>query len=305
MRRAPGAGRRQHAPNGSAARFNPAPPGPAPVRSLFVTGTDTGVGKTIVAAGLARAAAKSGRTVAVYKPFAAGGLDDVAVATGAPHNTAGPPPAGMPGADALPVHGAFEYAFDLPASPYTAARLERKSIDVGVVLDRISELRRGYQTVIVEGIGGAMTPILAGYFVADLIRDMVMPAVIVTTNRIGALNHSVMTALACRQRGAHAGGFVINRTDDGGYKRGVLRSDIEAVAGLPVLAEVEKARWGDAPGAEAARKRRDVGIGADAGRRAVARAVAAAALVEESGDLDGVVRAMRGARPAGRRGTGR
>lgn len=274
------------------------------MRSLFVTGTDTGVGKTVVAAGLARAAAKDGRRVAVYKPFAAGGLGDVEAAAGASRDLAAPAPAGMPGAGTPPVTSAFEYAFDTPASPYTAARLEGKSVDVGAVLDRLSRLRRDHHAVIVEGIGGAMTPILADYFVADLIRDMALPAVIVTTNRIGALNHSVMAALACRQRGAYAAGFVISRTDRRGYGRGVLRGDIEAVAGLPVLAEVGRA--GAAPGRPGAGARargtRDGGAGAGGIRRAAIGAAAVAVAVEESGGLDGVVRVMRGARPAGPRG---
>ena len=203
------------------------------MRSVFVAGTDTGVGKTVVAGALARTAAAAGCRTGVFKPFAAGGTGD-AEALGAALAGA----AGGRGGGGEPGAARCSYAFDAPASPYTAARLEGRDVDVGAVLDEFARMRREFEAVVVEGIGGAMAPIRRDYFVADLIRDMAVPSIIVTSNRFDAPGHSAMAASACRRRGAHVAGFVVNRIEEYGYKGPLLRREIKAVTGLPVLASV-------------------------------------------------------------------
>ena len=209
------------------------------MRSVFVAGTDTGVGKTVVAGALARTAAVAGCRTGILKPFVSGGMDDLAVLGSALADA--PARGGGGGAREQGAAAAQHvYAFDEPASPYTAARTEGKAIDIGRVLDKFAQMRREYEAVVVEGIGGAMTPILDGYFAADLARDMGVSSVIVTSNGFDAGGLSAMAASLCRQRGAHVSGFVVNRIEKYGYRAGVLRDEIAATTGLPVLATIRR-----------------------------------------------------------------
>lgn len=273
------------------------------MRSLFITGTDTGVGKTVVGASLASALVSAGRRVAVFKPFASGGVDDMAAMFNAAAIKCGIAPGKARRAADLPISGAYKYVFYTPATPHTAARLEGKAVNIGAVMDRLSRLRRTHEAVVVEGIGGAMTPIQADYFVADLARDMLMQTVIVVPNKIGAPNHSVMTSAMCRQRGAHVAGFVINCTDKRGYAPGLLREDIEALTGAPVLATLRKRGIMDIP--EIDLTIRDTGGGSQRAVRSVrgvAKSMAVAIALAEDGEVDGVARIMHG---QGRGGEGR
>ena len=237
-------------------------------RSVFVAGTDTGVGKTVVAGALARTAARAGCRTGVFKPFSAGGEDDVAALGAALADAQG----GMGGART-------KYAFGAPASPYTAARLEGADIDVGSVLEEFRRMLHEYEAVVVEGTGGAMTPILRDYFVADLARDMGVPTIIVTGNGFDAAGHSAMAAFHCRGRGAHVAGFVVNRTEADGHPMHLLRKEVSDVTGLPVLASVENMRRGAA------------GAGGGAAAAAAARAAIGAS---RRGYVDGAARVMFG-----------
>ena len=261
------------------------------MRSVFVAGTDTGVGKTVVAGALARTAARAGCRTGVFKPFAAGGTGDVA-ALGAALADAGA--AGEAGRGS-PAPARCSYAFAAPASPYAAARLEGMDIDIGAVLDRLAQMRREFEAVVVEGIGGAMAPIRKDYFVADLIRDMAVPAIIVTANRFDAPGHSAMAASCCRRRGAHVAGFVVNRIEEYGYEGAALRREIRNVTGLPVLASVKRSAGGGG------RRVRKVDIPApDSGGapprlgRGARRSARAAIDASKRGDVDGAARVMFG-----------
>ena len=249
------------------------------MRPVFVTGTDTGVGKTVVAGALARTAASAGCATGVFKPFMAGGADDVSVLESALASAPAREGAGGGlGEGAASVRRG--YAFGAPASPYTAARLEGIDIDVGSVLERFAQMLREYEAVVVEGIGGAMTPILRDYFVADLARDMCTPCIIVVPNRFDAAGHSAMAAHQCLRRGARVAGFVVNRVDSDGYMAASLREEIAEITGLPVLASVmNRARGG--------------GGGAEQGARAAIGA-------SRAGDVDGAASVMFGPGRGGR-----
>lgn len=225
------------------------------MRPVFVTGTDTGVGKTVVAGALARTAASAGCATGVFKPFVAGGAGDLDVLESALASAPGREGGGGGGLGDGAASVRRAYAFDAPASPYTASRLEGVDIDVGSVLGRFAQMLREYEAVVVEGIGGAMTPILRDYFVADLARDMCAPCIIVVPNRFDASGHAIMAAHHCRQRGAKVAGFVVNRVDADGYHAVSLREEITEVTGLPVLASVmnrSRGRGGPGQGARAA-----------------------------------------------------
>lgn len=269
------------------------------MRSVFIAGTDTGVGKTVVAGALARTAAMAGCAATVFKPFITGSVDDIAAAGAA--GTAGIP--GKDGAHAAGrVASYYRYAFRTPASPYTAARLEGKTIDIEAVLDRLAQLRRDYEVVVVEGVGGVMTPLLRDYFVADLARDMVAPVVIVTANGFDAVGHSVMAESNCRRRGAHVAGFVTNRIKKYGYSLAALRHEINAVAEAPVLASVSKqpsGEEGDGGGVDFVGMAMAPNAGMQFDAKNAARSAYAAICASEDGYVDGAARVIFGAARGG------
>lgn len=270
------------------------------MRSVFVSGTDTGVGKTVVAAALARTAAMAGCRTATYKPFMSGGAGDVVVMGTAMVGSGG----GGSGGDVGVVPSRFKYAFKTPASPYTAARLEGVDIDIGAVLERFERMQRDSDAVVVEGIGGVMTPILRDYFVADLARDMMLPVVIVTSNGLDSVGHSAMAAHHCRRRGAHVAGFVVNYTEEDGYGRGVMSKEIGAVAGGRILASVERHRESAMPGGEQLDLRLaalDPGIPSLGPEADIAASIYAAAGASERGEVDGAARIIFGPGRAGGR----
>ena len=207
------------------------------VESVFVTGTDTGIGKTYVAAGIASALRRRGALVGVMKPFASGIAqntgqeacpEDVAVLAGA---------AEMP-ADLT--HLACPHQYEMAASPYTAwMRGGEPKPDMRRVLKCYEKLDDEHDVMIVEGIGGAMTPILRNYAVADMIADMGIPAVIVCSDVVGTVNHTVMTVESCRRSNVTVRGVIINggagQAGAQRYDRHVLEQDIEELCRVRIL----------------------------------------------------------------------
>lgn len=157
-------------------------------QSLFITGTDTGVGKTVVTAGLAMALAERGIDVGVMKP----------IATGA-HQQNGT----LVSQDAVFLKRAAgvddelslinPYASRLALAPCVAFPSEKRRIKTAHIINCFHQLRQRHDIVLVEGIGGLLVPILRDYLVADLIRDFNIPLVIVSANKLGTINHALLT----------------------------------------------------------------------------------------------------------------
>jgi len=203
------------------------------VDSFFIAGTDTGVGKTVVAAGLARALRRQGVDVGVMKPFASGTPDGTKYRVGDVRRI-------MEAAGVSDDIGLVNPQFyPIPASPYAAGRATGLAADVPHVMESFSRLSESHDLVIVEGMGGVMVPILEGYFLYDLIREMGIPAVLVVPTRMGAVSHALMSARTCRSGGVKVAGIVIKDLDDG-YRADELGSDLAALAGLPVLGTVPR-----------------------------------------------------------------
>jgi dethiobiotin synthetase len=173
--------------------------------SLFVTGTDTGVGKTRVAAALCRAFAARGMRVAAMKPIASG-----CVLT----------PEGLRNEDAVALLGAMNvraryadvnpYAFAPAIAPHIAAREAGVDIDFGVLDCAYAQLRAQSQVLIVEGAGGWLAPLDASRAFADLAVHWRMDVVLVVGMRLGCLNHALLTAESIERRGLHLRGWVAN-----------------------------------------------------------------------------------------------
>lgn len=219
-----------------------------PAGSYFVTGTDTGVGKTVVASGMARLLRIGGTDVGVMKPFASGGRSpgrlpaDVEALMSAAGST---DPGNL-------VNPQF---FSVPASPFTAGADLGIVPNVQVVAKAYRQLRAKHAALIVEGIGGIMTPILKDYFVADMIRQMNIPAVITVGNRMGAINHALMTLKACNMYGIEAIGMVINCLDQSGYAGSTLKRDLQKLTDVPVLCVIPRMLECTADGAAKALQR--------------------------------------------------
>ena len=204
------------------------------MKSLFIAGTDTSVGKTVITAGLAAALRAGGVNVGVMKPFAAGARQKSGFAS-SDAETAARAAGSLDDGEGL-INPQF---FLLSSSPYTAAQECGMRPDVDAALAAYKELASRHDVMLVEGMGGIMTPIRRNYFVADLISDMGIDALIVCSRRIGTINHTVMTVRACVERGVGIAGIVANDVITGGYEWRVLRRDIEAITDVPVLGTLD------------------------------------------------------------------
>jgi dethiobiotin synthetase len=175
-------------------------------RGIFVTGTDTGVGKTFVAAALLRGLAAGGLRAVGMKPVAAG-LDagDLVPADTRALIAAGNVDA--PLADMSP------YAFAPPIAPELAARAAGVTIDLEAIGAAYSRLAARADAVVVEGAGGALVPLSAVADMLDIAARLHLPVLLVVGVRLGCINHALLTALAVRARGLTVAGWVANRID--------------------------------------------------------------------------------------------
>ena len=196
--------------------------------SLFVTGTDTNVGKTRITAGLAATLKNRGVDVGVMKPFAAGTpqkgrflSEDAQILSNA---------AGTNDAESL-VNPQF---FPIPASPYMAWKNLGIKPQLDVIMSSFEKLEKLHEIILVEGVGGIMTPILENYFVADMIHDMDISTVIVASCRIGTINHTIMTCRICAQYDIPIRGIILNDYL-GEYNTDELVRDLRVLTGIPIL----------------------------------------------------------------------
>jgi dethiobiotin synthetase len=199
------------------------------MRGVFVTGTDTGVGKTRVACALLAAGAAAGLRIAGLKPISCG---------------LQPTPEGPRHADALALMAAASvtlpyaavnpYAFEPPIAPQLA------SMEAGVALERDSVLRTIRQSaalaprVVVEGVGGFRVPLGADWDTADLAADLGLPIVLVVGLRLGCLNHALLTREAIAARGLPFAGWVGSAVDPGFSRYDANLASLEARLGTPL-----------------------------------------------------------------------
>ncbi len=173
------------------------------MRGLFVTGTDTEVGKSVVAAAICSALAARGERVAAFKP-AVTGLTDPEGEFGRDHELlAGVSSAGQGAGDVAP------YTFDPPLSPHFAAELAGTTIEPARLLDAARAAAAGADALVCEGVGGLLVPITPGYLVRDLARDLALPLVIASRTGLGTINHTLLTVEAARAVGLEVAGIVM------------------------------------------------------------------------------------------------
>jgi dethiobiotin synthetase len=207
------------------------------MKGVFVTGTDTGVGKTVVCGLLAGFLLKRGIRVATQKWVQTGagaGPEDLAV-----HRRL----MGMPEASPGQLPDFCPYRFPFPASPHLAAAREGEAIDASVIEAAYRRLSASHDLVLVEGTGGFLVPLTAGLLCADLVARLGLSALLVVGNRLGCVNHALLTVEAIRARGVPLEGLVFNRlpTHAEGAPEEVLVDNVRTVAklsGVRVLGEL-------------------------------------------------------------------
>lgn len=175
------------------------------MKGYFITGTDTGVGKTVVTACLAALFKSRGEGVGVMKPIETGVDPECSSSSDAKFLME---VAGVQSADVCP------YRLKYPASPYQAARMEGKVLDPEKILASFRALQSKHSMMLVEGIGGLMVPITQRYYVADLALQMGLPLIIVCRFQIGTLNHTLLTINAARQHGLKVAGVILNQSGE-------------------------------------------------------------------------------------------
>ncbi len=175
------------------------------MRGLFITGTDTGVGKTLVACALAAWCRREGIDVGVMKPIASGGIrregrwlseDALQLARAAD--------ARDPWRLINPV------CFREPLAPWTAARRSRQPIRMAPVLKAVKALQARHEFLIVEGVGGWLVPLSARHTVGDLAARLKLPVLLVARAGLGTLNHTLLSLDAIRRSGLPVRGVILN-----------------------------------------------------------------------------------------------
>ncbi|HII36708.1 MAG TPA: dethiobiotin synthase [Nitrosopumilaceae archaeon] len=180
------------------------------MKAYFITGTDTGVGKTVITAGLAGSMRKLGVNVGVMKPIATG----ITQKTGFKSLDVGIIVEASRTKDSEDlINPVF---LPIPTSPYDATKLLSLPVDMPLILTTFTKLLSIHDVLLVEGIGGIMTPITKNFFVVDMIKAMDIETIIVTRATLGTLNHTVMTYQLCKDFGIKVKGLVINNFDEKG-----------------------------------------------------------------------------------------
>ena len=187
-------------------------------RGFFVTGTDTGVGKTVVACALIRQLAARGIDVGAMKPIETGVGDEGPLDALALQAAAG-------GVD--PLDDVCPQRFSLPAAPSVAASAEGRQVEVWAIRRAYERLSTRHDCVVVEGAGGLLVPASEEHSMADLARELDLPLLIVARAALGTINHTLLSLEAAVARGLSVAGVVISHAD--GRLSGADEANLEAL----------------------------------------------------------------------------
>ena len=196
-------------------------------KGIFITGTDTGVGKTVVTAAIAWCLKRSGKDVAVMKPVQTGTELDVLTDIEFVQSVIG---------EKYSIQDVCPYRFKKPLAPLVASRLENRTIDIDKIISAYRSLVSAYEVVIVEGAGGLLVPINSDYLMSDLAEDLGTHLIVVARPGLGTLNHTVLTVKAAQSRGLSVLGVVISDfpSDPGDAER-TNPGLMSEMTGVPIL----------------------------------------------------------------------
>ena len=185
--------------------------------SVFITGTDTGVGKTHTAIQLLRLLRASGTRCAAMKPICCGDRRDAELLLAA-------------GSEGLRIEEINPIWLKTPAAPLVGSLTEGANIDIERILAAFHALQNQVEHVLVEGVGGWLVPVRHDYFVSDLAVEMALPVLVVAQNRLGCLNHTALTVRSIAAHGLPCAGVVLNGIPE--------ESDIAAMTNLDILKKI-------------------------------------------------------------------
>lgn len=193
--------------------------------SLFITGTDTGVGKTMLTAGLAALLKSRGESFCVFKP----------IQTGSPDATLPEDPEQVKKLVGEEVETFVSYCFPEPVAPYAAD--PGRTIQPRKILQDFKNLQKQYKTVLVEGAGGIRVPVAKHFEMLDLARMLQLPVVVVARPNLGTMNHILLTVEALRSQRIEVSGVVISgwNQDDPDPAIQTLLATLEDFLPVPLL----------------------------------------------------------------------
>jgi dethiobiotin synthetase len=208
-------------------------------RGFFVSGTDTGVGKTVVACALLRALRSRGLDVGAMKPVetgvgAEGPLDALALRSAA--------------AARETLEAICPQTFAIPAAPTVAAASEGRSVEMEAIRAAFASLRKEHDWLVVEGAGGLLVPAARGITMADLCREFELPLLIAARAALGTINHTLLTLEAAEARSLPLAGVVISHS--GGPLSAPDQANLEALRealGSALVGEIPPLREGELP----------------------------------------------------------
>lgn len=193
--------------------------------SFFITGTDTGVGKTYVTRLIIESLRNDDVDAVGYKPVSCGDREDAAILSEVSGNL------DLDEVNPVHLHSAL--------APYVAGMLENRQVDPSALLEGYRNLAAKHSTVIVEGAGGWEVPIAANYRVSDLASELNLPVVVVAGNKLGALNHILLTVNAIRAKGLICAGIVLNQLEDEMDTAMITNKGVvEDLTGVPLLEHI-------------------------------------------------------------------
>ena len=196
-------------------------------RGIFITGTDTEIGKTAITAGLAFVLKQRGHSIGVMKPVSAGSRTDATLLQQSARVS-----------DTLneinPIY------FKNPLSPNVAAQMEAKAWDLDQIKTAYERLVKRYDIILVEGVGGLLVPLLDNFSVADLIAQLDLPIVIVARAALGTINHTLLTIEAAKNRNIEILGVIYNTSSPNANEQAAQTSPdtITRISHIPSLGTV-------------------------------------------------------------------
>jgi len=200
---------------------------------IFITGTDTGVGKTVVAAALAYACRQKKLDFGYLKPMESGILDRK-------HLNTASDAALVKKAGSLPeaLDEIVPFTFREPLAPRLAAQRAGIKISREQLINSVKERINPNRLTIVEGAGGLMAPLCENFLVLDLIRELEFPSLIVCRTALGSINHTLLTITCLRHIGMEPVGIIANNTSSSGIAEEAFRDQITEFTPLPILGEI-------------------------------------------------------------------